>query len=111
MSLQFDPTATRADLRVEGDHWLVAFESVQDATGREPHTKWSFQVISKEEVRSTVGDDYSFHVDDVISYVETALRTAGWRAQRRGVSVSAPFLEIWELSPASEHGRPSHWFS
>jgi hypothetical protein len=111
MSLQFDPTATQADLRVEGDHWLVAFESVQDATRREPDTNWNFQVISKEEVQSAVGDDYATHLDDVISYVEKALRAAGWRAQRRGVSVSPPFLETWDLSSASEHGGRSHWFS
>ena len=109
MVLEFDPSAIRAELKTEGDHWVVAFAM---ATGRWGYgdISWSCEVISRDEIPHHIGDDRVSHNEDVIGYLEMSLRRAGWRAARRGKSVSPPVLEIWDLSPASEYVRPYHLF-
>src|ERR1700683_4877277 len=110
MLFEFDPSAIRAELKAEGDHWVVAIEM---AAGRWGHaeTSWRDVPISRDEIRSGIGDDRVSHNEDVIAYVEVRLRWAGWRAARRGKTVPTPLLEIWDLSPASEYVRPYHLFS
>jgi hypothetical protein len=109
MLFEFDPSAIRAELKAEGDHWVVAIEM---ATGRWGHaeTSWRDVAISRDEIRNDIGDDRVSHNEDVIAYVELRLRRAGWRAARRGKTVPPPLLEIWDLSPASEYVRPYHLF-
>jgi hypothetical protein len=109
MLFEFDPSAIRAELKTEGDHWVVAIEM---ATGRWGHANinWRYELISRDEIRNDIGDDRVSHNEDVIAYVEMRLRRAGWRAARPGKSVSPPVLEVWDLSPASEHDRPYHLF-
>ena len=109
MLLEFDPSAIRAELKTEGDHWVVAIEM---ATGRWGHadTSWRYELISRDEIRNDIGDDRVSYNEDVIAYLEMRLRRARWRAARRGKSVSPPVLEIWDLSPASEYVRPYHLF-
>jgi hypothetical protein len=109
MPFEFDPSAIRAELKTEGDHWVVAIEM---ATGRWGHAdiSWRYEPISRDEVRNDIGDDRVSQNEDVIAYLEMSLRRAGWRAARRGKAVSPPLLEIWDLSPASEYVRPYHLF-
>jgi hypothetical protein len=106
---EFDPSAIRAELKTEGDHWVVAIEM---ATGRWGHgeTSWRYETISRDEIRNAIGDDRVSHSEDVIAYLEVCLRRAGWRAARQGKSVAPPVLEVWDLSPASEYVRPYHLF-
>jgi hypothetical protein len=110
MLFEFDPSAIRAELKTEGDHWVVAIEM---ATGRWDHadTSWRYELIPRGEIRNAIGDDRVSHSEDVIAYIEMILRGAGWRAARQGKSVSPPVLEVWDLSPASEYVRPYHLFS
>src|ERR1700722_1859361 len=110
MLFEFDPSAIRAELKTEGDHWVVAIEM---GTGRWGHkeTSWRDQPIPRDEIRDAIGDDRVAHNEDVIAYIETSLRGAGWRAARQGRTVSPPVLEVWDLSPASEYVRPYHLFS
>ena len=109
MLFEFDPSAIRAELKTEGDHWVVAIEI---ATGRWEHveTSWRYVLISRNEIRSAIGDDRVSNSEDVIAYLEMSLRRAGWRAARQGKSVSPPVLEVWDLSPASEYVKPYHLF-
>jgi len=109
MLFEFDPSAIRAELKTEGDHWVVAIEM---ATGRWGHAdiSWKYGRISRDEIRNGIGDDRVSHDEDVIAYLEMCLRRAGWRAARQGKSVSPPVLEIWDLSPASDYVRPYHLF-
>jgi hypothetical protein len=109
MLFEFDPSAIRAELKIEGDHWVVAIEM---ATGRWGHeeTSWRDVPISRDEIRNDIGDDAVSHSEEVIAYLEESLRAAGWRAARQGKSVSPPLLEVWDLSPASEYVRPYHLF-
>jgi hypothetical protein len=109
MLFEFDPSAIRAELRTEGDHWLVAIEM---GTGRWGHaeTSWRYVPISRDELRKDIGDDRISHNEDVVAYLEMCLRRAGWRAVRRGHSVAPPTLEIWDLSPASDYVKPYHLF-
>ena len=109
MLFEFDPSAIRAELKTEGDHWVVAIEM---ATGRWGHADidWRYQHITRDEIRKEIGDDRVVHDEDVIAYLEMCLRRAGWRAARQGKSVSPPVLEIWDLSPASDYVRPYHLF-
>jgi hypothetical protein len=109
MLFEFDPSAIRAELRTEGDHWVAAIEM---GTGRWGHaeTSWRYQLIPRDEIRDAIGDDAISDSQDVIAYLEMCLRGAGWRAARQGKSVSPPVLEVWDLSPASEYVRPYHLF-
>jgi hypothetical protein len=109
MLFEFDPSAIRAELKTEGDHWVVAIEMT---TGRWGHAdiSWRYEVVSRDEIRNDIGDDNVSHDEDVIAYVEMCLRRAGWRAARRGKTVPSPLLEIWDLSPASEYVKPYHLF-
>jgi hypothetical protein len=109
MLFAFDPSAIRAELKTEGDHWVVAIEM---GTGSWSHaeTSWRYQFIPRDEIRNAVGDDSVPHSEDVVAYIETGLRRAGWRAVRQGKSVSPPVLEVWDVSPASETVRPYHLF-
>jgi hypothetical protein len=109
MLFEFDPSAIRAELKSEGDHWVVAIEM---GTGRWGHaeTSWRDVPISRNEIRHDIGDDWVSDDEDVIADVEMQLRRAGWRAARRGKTVPPPLLEIWDLSPASEYVRPYHLF-
>jgi hypothetical protein len=107
MLFEFDPSAIRAELKTEGDHWVVAIEM---GTGRWGHkeTSWKDVLVSRDEIRDAIGDDSASDSEDVIAYVEMCLRKAGWRAARQGRSVSPPVLEVWDLTPASEYVRPYH---
>ena len=109
MLFEFDPSAIRAELKTEGDHWVVA---IQLGTGRWGHaeTSWSYVPISRDEIRNAIGDDRVSQSEDVIAYLEMSLRGAGGRAVWQGKSVSPPVLEVWDLSPASEYVRPYHLF-
>ena len=109
MLFEFDPSAIRAELRTEGDHWLVAIEM---ATGRWGHadTSWKYEPISRDEIRQDIGDDHVTHNEDVIGYLEMRLRRAGWRAAWQGKSGFPPVLEVWDLSPASDYVKPYHLF-
>jgi hypothetical protein len=109
MLFEFDPSAIRAELKTEGDHWVVAIEM---GTGRWGHTEtsWRDVLITHDEIRDAIGDDRVTQSEDVIAYLEMSLRRAGWRAARQGKSVFPPVLEVWDLSPASEYVRPYHLF-
>jgi hypothetical protein len=109
MLFEFDPSAIRAELKTEGDHWVVAIEM---ATGRWGYADTSRRdvVVTRDEIRKDIGDDRVSHKEDVIAYLEMGLRGAGWRAARRGQSVSPPTLEIWDLSTASDYVKPYHLF-
>jgi hypothetical protein len=106
---EFDPSAIRAELKTEGDHWVVAIET---GTGRWDHkeTSWRYVPVSGDEIRNAIGDDGATHDEEVIAYLELSLRRAGWRAARQGRTVTPPVLEVWDLSPASEYVRPYHLF-
>ncbi len=109
MLFAFDPSAIRAELKTEGDHWVVAIEL---ATGRWGHaeTSWRYESISRDEIRAAIGNDSVSQSEDVIAYLEMNLRGAGWRTVRQGRTVSPPVLEVWDLTPASEYMRPYHLF-
>ena len=109
MLFEFDLSAIRAELRQDGDQLVVAIEL---ATGRWGHaeTHWTYERISRDEIRDAIGDDRASQSEDVIAYLEMSLRRAGWRAVRQGRSVSPPVLEVWDLSPASEYVKPYHLF-
>jgi hypothetical protein len=109
MLFEFDPSAIRAELKTEGDHWVVAIEM---GTGRWGHaeTSWRDLLITRDDIRDAIGDDRVSHSEDVIGFIEMSLRRAGWRAERRGLRVSPPVLEVWDLSPASDYVRPYHLF-
>ncbi len=109
MLFEFDPSAIRAELKTEGDHWVVALEMGTGSWGH-AETSWRYVSISRDEIRDAIGDDGVTRSEDVIAYLEMSLRWAGWRAARQGKSVSPPVLEIWDLSPASEYVRPYHLF-
>jgi hypothetical protein len=102
---EFDPSAIRAELKTEGDHWVVAIEM---GTGRWDHkeTSWSYVPVSRDEIRDAIGDDGATHDEEVIAYLELSLRRAGWRAARQGRTVASPVLEVWDLSPASDYVKP-----
>ena len=110
MLFEFDPSAIRAELKTEGDHWDVAIEM---GTGRWDHkeTSWRYVPVSRDEIRNAIGDDGATHDEDVIAHLELSLRRAGWRAARQGRTVTPPLLEVWDLSPASEYVRPYHCVS
>ena len=109
MLFEFDPSAVQAELKTEGDHWVVAIEM---GTGRWGHaeTSWRDVLITRDEIRDAIGGDSVSHSQDVIAYLEMSLRKAGWRAARQGRSISPPVLEVWDLSPASEYVKPYHLF-
>jgi hypothetical protein len=109
MLFEFDPSAIRAELKTEGDHWIVAVEM---GTGRWGHKETSLidVPVSRDEIPHAIGDDSISDSEGVIAYVEMCLRRAGWRAARQGRSVSPPVLEVWDLTPASEYVRPYHLF-
>jgi hypothetical protein len=109
MLFKFDPAAIRAELKTEGDHWVVAIEM---ATGRWGHAEisWNDVLITRDEIRNDIGDERASRDEDVIAYLEMSLRRAGWRAARRGQRVSPPVLEIWDLSPATDYVGPYHLF-
>ena len=110
MAVEFDPSAIRAVLKTEGDHWVVELELAGGGSWGHADTTWKSDVISQDEVRDHVGDDRISDMEDVIGYVEESLRRAGWRAARSGHPVAPPTLEVWDLSPASEYGRPRNLF-
>ena len=107
--LLFDPSAIRAELKTEGDHWIVAIEM---GIGRWEHkeTSWRDQPISRDEIRDAIGDDRVTHNEDVIAFLELSLRRAGSRRAGQGRTVTPPVLEVWDLSPVSEYVRPYHLF-
>jgi len=111
MPLEFDASAIRAVLRTEDDHWVVAIEMATGGSWGQADTTWRSDLISRNELRDEIGDDRISHDEDVIGFIEVSLRRAGWRAARRGDPVTPPTLEVWELSPASEYGRPKNLFS
>ena len=86
MLSEFDPSAFRAELKTEEDHWVVAIEM---GTGKWGHaeTSWRYVPISRYEIRNAVGDEGVSDSQDVIAYLEMCLRGAGWRAARQGKSV------------------------
>jgi hypothetical protein len=106
---EFDPSAIRAELMAEGDHWIVAIEM---GTGRWDHkeTSWRYVPVIRDEIRNAIGDDGVTHDEEVIACLELSLRRAGWRAARQGRTVTPPVMEVWDLSPASEYVRPYHLF-
>jgi hypothetical protein len=109
MLFEFHPSAIRAELKTEGDHWVVAIEM---GTGKWGHaeTSWTHVLIPRDEIRDAIGTERVSRTEDVIAYIEMSLRSAGWRAARQGKSVSPPVLEVWDLSPASEYVKPYHLF-
>lgn len=109
MLFEFDPSAIRAELKTEGDHWVVAIEM---GTGRWDHkeTRWRDVPVSRDDIRDAIGDDGATHDEEVTAYLELSLRRAGWRAARQGRSVSPPVLEVWDLSPASDYVKSYHVF-
>jgi hypothetical protein len=109
--LEFDPSAIRAELKTEEDHWVIAIEMATAGSWGHADTSWRSDILSGDEVHRELGDDALAHSEDVIAYVETSLRRAGWRAARKGEPVTPPVLEVWDLSPASEYGRPRNFFS
>ncbi|MGP0029069.1 MAG: hypothetical protein ACLPVF_01020 [Acidimicrobiales bacterium] len=111
MTVEFDPSAIRAVLTSGGDHWVVAIESATSGSWGKAETAWSSNVISREEVRDQIGDERIPSDQDAIECIEVMLRRAGWRAARSGHVVTPPSLEVWDLSPASEYGRPKNLFS
>lgn len=106
MLFKFDPAAIRAELKTEGDHWVVAIEMATPRGWEHGDISWRYQPLSRDEVRDEIGDDRVAHNEDVVAYVEMSLRRAGWRAVREAKIVPPPVLEIWDLSPASEHEKP-----
>jgi hypothetical protein len=111
MPLEFDSTAIRAELRTAEDHWMAAIEMATAGSWGHADTTWRFDTISGDEIRDDLGDDHVPRNDEVIAYIEMSLRRAGWRAARKGETVSPPVLEVWDLSPTSEYGRPRNLFS
>jgi hypothetical protein len=110
MPFDFDPSAIRAELKTEEDHWVVGIEVVTGPGWGHADTSWRYERITRDEIREDIGDDRVSHNEDVIAVIEMRLRRAGWRAVRRGQSVAPPLLEIWDLSPASDYVKPYHWF-
>jgi hypothetical protein len=110
MAVEFDPSAIRAVLRTDGDHWMLDLELSSGGSWGHADATWTSHVISRDEVRDHVGDDRISHVEEVIGFVETSLRRAGWRAARRAHPVTPPTLEVWDLSPDSDYGRPRNLF-
>ena len=110
MLFDFDPTAIRAELKTEGDHWVIAIEVVTGPGWGHTDTSWRYKIISRDELSNDIGDDRISHNEDVVAYLEMRLRRAGWRAARRGQSVAPPTVEIWDLSPASDYVKPYHFF-
>jgi hypothetical protein len=111
MPLEFDPAALRAELKREGDHWVLAIEMAKAGSWGHADTSWRSQTVSDDEIRNAHGEDHVPSDENVIEYIETSLRRAGWRAARKGETTSLPVLEIWDLSPASDYGRPRRLFS
>ena len=109
MLFEFDPSAIRAEVRTEGDHWVVAIEMGTGSWGH-AETSWRYVPISRDVIRNAIGDDRVSNSEDVIAYLEMCLRRAGWRAARQGKSVSPPVLEVWDLSQASEYVKSYHLF-
>ena len=56
MLFEFHPSAIRAELKTEGDHWVVAIEI---ATGRWGHAEisWNDVLITRDEIRKDIGDE------------------------------------------------------
>ena len=95
----------------EGDHWVVELELATGGSWGHAETTRRSCVIAQDEIRAGVGDDRIVHREEVIGYVEGALRRSGWRAARSGHPVTPPTMELWDLSPASDYGRPRNLFS
>ena len=111
MPLEFDPSAIRAVVKTADDHWVVEIEMATGGSWGHADTTWRSDLISLDEVRGAIGDARIPRNEDVVGYVEVSLRRAGWRAERSAHRESPPILEVWDLSPASEYGRPKHLFS
>ena len=109
MLFEFDPSAIRAELKTEGDHWVVALEM---GTGRWGHkeTSWRDVPVSRDEIRDAIGDDSVSDSEDVIAYVEMCLRRAAWRPHGRAGASLLRCSKSGTSLRASEYVRPYHLF-
>jgi len=105
MPVPFDPSAIRAELRVDGDHWVINLELSKGGSWGHADAVWSSYPISADELRDLVGEDALADPDQVVSAVEVTLRREGWRVERLGEPVTPPTMEIWDLGPAGDYGR------
>ncbi len=105
MPLEFDPSATRAVLRAYGDHWVVAVQTASEGRWGHARKTWTDHPLSGGEVLDRSGLPVTTP-GDAIESVEELLRRQGWHAVRGAEPVAPPVLESWDLSPASEYGRP-----
>ncbi len=103
MTMEFDPSAIRADLGPAGDNWAVAIETASHGSWGHADKAWSTHLITQSELRQELGDEGSSDVQQVIGYVEVTLRRAGWRAVRGGDPATPTAVETWDLSPASDY--------
>jgi hypothetical protein len=105
MSVPFDPSAIRAELRTEGDHWVVALELSTGGSWGHADATWTTSALSRQELAELIGDEALADEAQVVSGVEVTLRREGWRVERVGEPVTPPTLEVWDLSPAADYGR------
>lgn len=105
MPVPFDPSAIRAELRADGDHWVVNLELSTGGSWGQADATWGTYPLSRDELAELIGDEALADDQQVVSGVEVTLRRQGWRVERRGEPVSPPTLEIWDLSPAEDYGR------
>jgi hypothetical protein len=103
MHLDFDASALRAVLTADDNHWVLAIEHSTGGSWGHADASWTRSVVSRDELRSELGDEVLSHEQDIVGFIETTLRRSGWRAERSGDPVDPPTLEVWDLSPASDY--------
>jgi len=103
MALQFDPTALRAVLKAQDDHWVVDLELATGGSWGHAETTWTSTPITRQEVGQVIGDEAMGDAQAVVGFIEVSLRRAGWRTERSGNQVTPPTIEVWDLSPAAEY--------
>lgn len=105
MPVPFDPSAIRAELRSEGDHWVVVLELSTGGSWGHADATWTSSELSRDELADLIGAEALSDQAQVVSGVEVTLRREGWRVERVGEPVTPPTMEIWDLSPAADYGR------
>jgi hypothetical protein len=91
VSPTFHPDADSAELRRQEDGWSLVFVR--------PHER-EHQIFTKNEVGEDIGERAVRNEGNVVRYVQSCLRAAGYRSiRRRRIDPSCEIVAVWDLTP------------
>ena len=91
VSPTFHPDADSVELHRHKDGWSLSFVR--------PHGR-EHQLFTKNEVGEDIGERAVKNEGNVVWYVQSCLRAAGYRSiSRRPIDLSGEVVAVWDLTP------------